>query len=891
MADVNKETDRGGKGTGSKETSRVILTAGRTPRRVKVYLLDGDDWLDEGTGYCIGDIEDETNRPFFIVRNESNSEEVLLKSFLEGSTQYQRQQETLIVWTDPRGKDLALSFQETEGCADLCEFIIRVQQENYSPQISLYYVILGAVEGDDTSNAGNDITELITGPVTYPDTPTCNNLNSVLDIVSQASHSQFTRSNMLNFLIKEDYLSKLINLFERAEQSRLLEDLYALSDIIKCLILYNDTNLIDDFVSSEDRIFGLAGILEYSREHPKLKTTYRDFIKDGSKFKTVVDIPSSSYIRIFKRDFHLNYLKDVVLARFLDDQALNIFSSLIYLNQVEIINFLKDSSINDNFLDKLFTLYDSDDKIEAKREGVKMIHQYALIAKSLQTFQSDFFSALISKGLFSMIKFALEDTDNTTRVLGTEVIVIIIEQDVSLINSIDSEAPVSESDTLPGSNNDSSNPHEHNHSTIIKLRLSNDMTLIRILTKLLIKDKNLGLKIQVFEALKILLDSNISVSSNSGSTSLQYDTFRELNSSKQIIMRFRNGDEFQEQSNEVNTQYYFKAFYSEVAPDCFASLISLAQSDEIGIDLLERIQSDQLLQQLLCGLVSFCARDHETQIARPFILHNHILLGVARLLGIQVSPTLKLSALRCIKSILLLNDSFYCRYIINNGLFEYFFSFFRSVVAENNLMSSACLDLLEIIIQCANAKLNFGKRHNFKLLARHIYKNYKPFLLNELMPLSTRNNLLKLLENDFYDAANENDGNEPTKKGLFDSEDEPTSPPRASTPIQVHQETTSSEPDPQSYRETKPANLFEDIENALIVNAYASKDAHMPSEESSCDFSVAQAAKTDDELKKRKIRLSTKHMKKKLSNASKRLASGFKMTDSDSNKHNFLMDS
>ena len=105
----------------------------------------------------MGEIDDDTKLPYFLVRNETDNNNIILKSFLEGSIQYQRQQETLIVWTDSNGTDLALSFQETEGCADLCDFIIRVQQGNISPGISLYYVIPNINEGDD-------ITELITGP-------------------------------------------------------------------------------------------------------------------------------------------------------------------------------------------------------------------------------------------------------------------------------------------------------------------------------------------------------------------------------------------------------------------------------------------------------------------------------------------------------------------------------------------------------------------------------------------------------------------------------------------------------------------------------------------------------------------------------------------------------
>ena len=174
-----------------REELKALNNAGKTPRRVKVYLLNGDDWIDNGTGFCVGEIDDDTKLPYFLVRNETDNNNIILKSFLEGSIQYQRQQETLIVWTDSNGTDLALSFQETEGCADLCDFIIRVQQGNISPGISLYYVIPNINEGDD-------ITELITGPIRYPpEIPNVENLDIVLETINQGTNAQFTRTNIL----------------------------------------------------------------------------------------------------------------------------------------------------------------------------------------------------------------------------------------------------------------------------------------------------------------------------------------------------------------------------------------------------------------------------------------------------------------------------------------------------------------------------------------------------------------------------------------------------------------------------------------------------------------------------------------------------------------------
>lgn len=41
---------------------------------------------------------------------------------------YSRQQDTLIVWSEPDGTDLALSFQEVPGCNDVWEAIMEAQK-------------------------------------------------------------------------------------------------------------------------------------------------------------------------------------------------------------------------------------------------------------------------------------------------------------------------------------------------------------------------------------------------------------------------------------------------------------------------------------------------------------------------------------------------------------------------------------------------------------------------------------------------------------------------------------------------------------------------------------------------------------------------------------------
>ena len=82
---------------------------------------------------------------------------------------------------------------------------------------------------------------------------------------------------------------------------------------------------------------GLVGILEYDSEYPNYKASHRNFLASQSYIKV---IPVEN-IEIFKRDFYLNYLKDVVLARFLDDSTFNLIASLIYSNHLKFSIILK----------------------------------------------------------------------------------------------------------------------------------------------------------------------------------------------------------------------------------------------------------------------------------------------------------------------------------------------------------------------------------------------------------------------------------------------------------------------------------------------------------------------------------------------------------------------
>lgn len=120
----------------------------RSDVRVKVYVLSGERvWDDKGTGHVTFD--DGENGPLIIVKAEAPEHEgacasvcdsfsalentpslaglILLRSAVLRDTAYQKQQETLIVWSESGSTDLALSFQEATGCERIWRRICEVR--------------------------------------------------------------------------------------------------------------------------------------------------------------------------------------------------------------------------------------------------------------------------------------------------------------------------------------------------------------------------------------------------------------------------------------------------------------------------------------------------------------------------------------------------------------------------------------------------------------------------------------------------------------------------------------------------------------------------------------------------------------------------------------------
>ena len=91
--------------------------------------------------------------------------------------------------------------------------------------------------------------------------PELGNLPEIEQIVRAASMTQAGRDALSKFIIRDEYIGKLVPLVTMAEDLESLADLHRLCNIMKSLILLNDNTIIETVVADQI-ILGVVGALE-----------------------------------------------------------------------------------------------------------------------------------------------------------------------------------------------------------------------------------------------------------------------------------------------------------------------------------------------------------------------------------------------------------------------------------------------------------------------------------------------------------------------------------------------------------------------------------------------------------------------------------------------------
>ncbi|KAK2734640.1 Platinum sensitivity protein [Onygenales sp. PD_40] len=646
-------------------------------KRVKVYELRDNDWFDRGTGLCSTQFVDD--EPKIFVESEDEPDRMLLETSISRDDGYQKQQETLIVWTEQNGIDMALSFQEAEGCAAIWDFISSIQSN-----------VVRYPAADDSIS--EDIDNSFTNPIVLPP-PELGNLADIEMKMRHASAMQPSRDSLTKFIMRDEYILKLLPLVNDAEDLESLPDLHRLCNIMKSLILLNDNSIIE-LVVSDHVISGVVGALEYDPDFPTHKANHRQYLNDRTRYKEVVPIKDPIILRKIRHTWRLQYLKDVVLARILDDPTFSVLNSLIFFNQVDIVQHLQS---NTPFLNELFAVFNPKNVDNKRKEdAVQFLHQCAAIAKNLQApARANLFANFISHGLFSVIAYAVKHPNPALRTTGIDILVALLDHDPLMMRGY-----------------------------MLKAVNENKVPLTDTLIDLLHAETDLGVKNQLADAIKVLLDPHVPIQDPMS----------------------RAGAEFLTKLRAQNPlpDSFVQNHFDDSAKRLFAPLKELEsrQSRKIrnsplyttGTKLTLRVTVDDLtfqeasLHSHLVDILTFFVRQHYLR-CRGFMHGESLTPRVAQLLTVP-QKHLKLTALKFFRTLISLQDTFYVAQMTHNNIFELILNIVYETMPRDNLLNSACLELFEFI-----------KRENIKTLISHIVEKHRD-VLKDITYVDTFQNLI-----------------------------------------------------------------------------------------------------------------------------------------------------
>lgn len=255
-----------------------------------------------------------------------------------------------------------------------------------------------------------------------------------------------------------------------------------------------------EHILEDDIFFGVVGMLECARnclfiwtiadllstlslddpEFPTHKANYREFLRQTTHFHEPVPISDPIISKKIHHTYRLQFLKDVALARILDDSTFNVLNSCIIFNQIDIIaHFQGDPRLLRDIV-SLFTApedvafkkekdsmkMDVDEPssprvggqspkpvangatpngsagddvslAQRRREVVLLVQQLCIMGKNVQLpARMSLFKCLVDRGIIHAVQWALaqpETTEQGKRMISVagEVLITLLDHDVN----------------------------------------------------------------------------------------------------------------------------------------------------------------------------------------------------------------------------------------------------------------------------------------------------------------------------------------------------------------------------------------------------------------------------------------------------------------------------
>ncbi|KAH8096612.1 component of IIS longevity pathway SMK-1-domain-containing protein [Cristinia sonorae] len=695
---------------GSDDGRQWEAEEGHDLKRVKVYELIGARWVDQGTAFCFGDFHD--GEALLIARSETNYDQIILTTSIKPTDVYQRQQDTLIVWTEPDGVDYALSFQDPDGCAEVWNFIQEVQRHMALPDPAL----------SSSPQPGEGFVPGIFRTGRLPQ-PTLGNIGEIEKIIKTNTRLQPSKERVCEFIQSEGYIKSLIDVLTQAEDLESIEVLHALCVCMQTILMLNDHTMYEHIL--DDSMFlGVVGMLEYDPEFPIHKANYREFLRGTAHYHQPVPLRNEAIQRKVHHTYRLQFLKDVVLARAIDDSTFNVLNSCIIFNQIDIINHIQSDPaflrevvgmfMSDDLLAKLGTGFAAgaagavkgkeperdkskgdtgegnetkmdvdtppvsaaDAELARRREVVFLIQQLCVMGKNVQLpARMQLFRTLTDRGILFAVQWALgqpEESEEGKSVIAAagEILTALLDHDLNGVRGhVVKQLSVLDKEAGTGK------------------KLSGDTdkdTVLMLLCRVIVRSKEMAVQGQVAEALKMVMEIPSTVEPPP----------------------MVGPKVFQRPKDDPATEKFLDYFYKHCVEVLFRPFFDIPEYSRLTESTLPLSRERTNLLLHLCELLANFALQHSFR-SHFYMLSTGIATRVASLLSSK-DKHLRLAAFRFFRVLLRLNNRNLFLNMIKTDLLKPILDLTIQESRRDNLLSSSCQEFFEHL-----------RRENIKELIQH----------------------------------------------------------------------------------------------------------------------------------------------------------------------------
>ena len=154
-----------------------------------------------------------------------------------------------------------------------------------------------------------------------------------IDVLATTSHRY-----LIELLVADDclYLQQLFDVFDKLEDLEDEEGLARMTRVVLNLVMVNDVTLFQVLVS--DRFFlRFVGSLEFDPLQPRPDVSHRDFLRSCVKLRQAVPVTDPEVVMRIHQTFRFQFIRDVLVAKAMDDPVVATLSHLQTHNHSEII--------------------------------------------------------------------------------------------------------------------------------------------------------------------------------------------------------------------------------------------------------------------------------------------------------------------------------------------------------------------------------------------------------------------------------------------------------------------------------------------------------------------------------------------------------------------------